>query len=225
MASILSLISRSSMPRVTALLLLVLVWSSQAHCGEIHKAAKKGDVEKVKKLLKGNPDLVFSKDEDGWTPLHLAAANGHRELAEVLLTERAEVNAKDNNGSTPLHQAAAAVGNHADLVGLLLSHGADVNVKDKFGLTPLHYATLHDNESSAEVLLAHGADVNAKDDEVGDTPLIIAAGKGYEDVTELLLAKGADVNARDNRGTPLAWAIHTGHDKIADLLRQQGGHE
>jgi ankyrin repeat protein len=110
-------------------------------------------------------------------------------------------------------------------VNLLLSHGADVNAKDKFGLTPLHWATLHDNEVSADVLLAHGADVNAKDDEVGNTPLIIAAGQGYEDVTKLLLAKGADVNASDNKGTPLAWAMHTGHNKIAGLLRQQGGHE
>ena len=225
MRSVFAWFFHPSISRLIALLLLALAWSSQAYSGEIHKAAKKGDVGKVRKLLQGNPDLVFSKDEDGWTPLHLAAANGYRELAEFLLANKAEVNAKDNNGGTPLHQAAGAAGNHGDLVNLLLSHGADVNAKDKFGLTPLHWATLHDNEVSADVLLAHGADVNAKDDEVGNTPLIIAAGQGYEDVTKLLLAKGADVNASDNKGTPLAWAMHTGHNKIAGLLRQQGGHE
>ena len=67
----------------------------------------------------------------------------------------------------------------------MLSHGADVNAKDKFGLTPLHWATLHDNEVSADVLLAHGADVNAKDDR-GFTPLHLATMKGHKDMAEFL---------------------------------------
>ncbi len=38
----------------------------------IHVAAMKGDLRKVEALLKDNPDLVFSKDNIGWTPLSYA---------------------------------------------------------------------------------------------------------------------------------------------------------
>jgi ankyrin repeat protein len=37
----------------------------------------------VKVLLKDNPDLCFSKDSLG-TPLHWAADNGHKDVAELL---------------------------------------------------------------------------------------------------------------------------------------------
>ena len=45
---------------------------------EIHDAAKSGDVEKVKALLKDNPDLVISQDDIGFTPLHYAAFKGYK---------------------------------------------------------------------------------------------------------------------------------------------------
>jgi ankyrin repeat protein len=89
----------------------------------------------------------------------------------------------------------------------------------------LHYATLAENGKAAKLLLVHGAHPNVRDTVDGNTPLIIAVGKGYKDVAEVLLANGADVNAADKMGTPLAWAIHTGHTDIANFLRQHGGHE
>jgi uncharacterized protein len=89
----------------------------------------------------------------------------------------------------------------------------------------LHYATLADNGKAVKLLLTHGAHPDVREKVDGNTPLIIATGKGYKDVAEVLLANGADVNAADKKGTPLAWAIHTGHPDIAKLLRQHGGHE
>jgi ankyrin repeat protein len=78
-------------------------------------------LEKLKALLKGNPNLVFSKDTNGMTPLYWAAARGHKDVAELLLANKAEVNAKDNHGQTPLHVAAAE--GHKDVVELLRQHG------------------------------------------------------------------------------------------------------
>jgi hypothetical protein len=60
-----------------------------------------------------------------------SAANGYKAMAELLLTNKAEVNAKDNDGSPPLHQVAAAAGRHSDLSEMMLAHGADVNAADK----------------------------------------------------------------------------------------------
>lgn len=212
-------------PSRSIVLLLVLACSSVVFAGEIHEAVKENDSAKVKRLIKDQPDLVFSKDEDGFTPLHLAAANGSKELSEFLVENRSEVNARDNNGSTPLHQAVTAEGQHNDVAEMLLAHKAVVNTSDKSGLTPLHYATLANNANAVKLLLSHGADANAKDSVEGNTPLIIAAGKGFKEVAEALLARGADVNVADKMGTPLTWALHTGHTKMADLLRQHGGHE
>jgi ankyrin repeat protein len=50
---------------------------------------------------------VNAKDDGGGTPLHFAVT---KEIAELLIAEGADVNAKgDVNGSTPLHQAAYGI--------------------------------------------------------------------------------------------------------------------
>ena len=63
---------------------------------------------------------------------------GHKDLAELLLANKAEVNAKDNFGRTPLHYGG--VFGHKDVAELLLANKAEVNAKDNDGETPLHMA-------------------------------------------------------------------------------------
>src|ERR1035441_6479191 len=154
---------RSPIPCRAAALLVALAWSSLVFGGEIHEAAKAGDLKKVKALLKDNPELVFSKDTNGITPLYWAADRGNKDVVELLLASKAEVNAKANDGRTPLH-AASAHDDHRDVVELLLANKAEVNAKDKDGWTPLHFAALVGHKDVAELLLANRADVNAKTD-------------------------------------------------------------
>src|ERR1019366_7541304 len=87
--------------RLAALLAAALAWSSSGLCGPIHDAAQQDDLAKVTALLDANPRLVFSKDDNGDTPLHVAARAGHRDVAELLLDRKAEINAKDTYGDTP----------------------------------------------------------------------------------------------------------------------------
>ena len=121
---------------------------------EIDDAAQNGDMEKVKTLLKDNPDLVSSKDKWGRTPLHWAAFGGHKDVATLLLASKAEVNAKAIAGRTPLHLAAGR--GHKDVVELLLACKADVNAKDNGGQTPLHLAAANGHKDVAELLRQHG---------------------------------------------------------------------
>ena len=46
-----------------------------------------------------------AKEEDGWTPLHWAAYNGHTDVVKALITAEADVDAKNKWGSTPLQLA------------------------------------------------------------------------------------------------------------------------
>jgi ankyrin repeat protein len=76
--------------------------------------------------------------ERGWTPLFYAAQKGHKDVVELLLAHKPDVNAKDKLGATPLH-APAGYG-RADVVELLLANKAEVNVKAINGVTPLNIA-------------------------------------------------------------------------------------
>ena len=72
----------------------------------IHVAVKVGDRVKVEALLKNNTELVSSKAEGWWIPLHVAAEYGKKDIAELLLANKAVVNAGDEFNWTPLHKAA-----------------------------------------------------------------------------------------------------------------------
>ena len=120
----------------------------------IHEAARIGELERVRTLLKGEPNLVFRKDESGWTPLHSATIGRHKEVAALLLGNNAEVDAKDNDGWTPLHLAAYDGSN--ELVALLLVNKANPNAKNNDGATPMYRAEIGGHNGVAELLRQHG---------------------------------------------------------------------
>ena len=188
--------------RLAAVLLVVLAWSNLAFCGEIHDAAQKGDLAKVKALLKDNPDLINSKTDKssylvGGTPLDYAAMGGHKDMVEFLLANKADPNPKDYATSTPLLQAAEF--GHKDIVELLLAKKAGVNAKSISGWTALHCAAYCDHREVAVLLLAHGADVNSTNSD-GLTPLDKAVEGNNTDLIELLIANHAEVNVQDAAG-------------------------
>jgi len=62
-----------------------------------------------------------ARNKDEATPLHYAAYFGQMNLAVLLLTWKAEVNAKAINGMTPLQMAL--IKGHKDVAELLRQHG------------------------------------------------------------------------------------------------------
>mgnify|MGYP000545378457 FL=1 len=67
-------------------------------------AAEKGNIEAVKWHLDAGADVNAQDNDIRWTPLHVAAAFGHKEIAELLIAKGADVNAKSKRG-TPLSNA------------------------------------------------------------------------------------------------------------------------
>ncbi len=124
----------------------------------------------------------------GFTPLHYAALHGHKEVAEVLMANGADVNARDSSGQTPLHFAVA--GGRKEIAGLLVSKGADVNARNNSGETPLHLAVHNGRNEIAELLIAKGAELEAKDKN-GNTPLQRAVHWKRDAIGEILRKAGA----------------------------------
>eukprot|EP00842_Homolaphlyctis_polyrhiza_P005638 jgi/Hompol1/6075/HPOL_002756-RA len=120
---------------------------------ELVAAARYGDVEELEQLMKTHslsPTRVAqARGMGGNTPLHMAAANGHMAVLELLLGVGASngnnsagaqiVEAANEEGSTALHWAA--LNGHGDAVRLLLANGARPTTKNRAGKSPMSLAS------------------------------------------------------------------------------------
>ena len=113
-------------------------------------------------LLLDNGAQVDVRDEDGNTPLILAAKGASRpETIQLLIEKGAKVNARNNDGWTPL--MIAARGSGWQYIQLLIKKGAEVNVRNNDGWTPLMIAARWCNNSEIILwLLDNGADATAE---------------------------------------------------------------
>jgi ankyrin repeat protein len=100
----------------------------------LHRAAEDGDIQEIERLTLSGYDVNLF-DDMGHTPLHRAVLGGQYDAVQVLLRQRADVNANDDAtiGETPL--ALAVQGEHSKLVCLLLEFGADPDITGWMGLT------------------------------------------------------------------------------------------
>ncbi len=112
---------KNRIPSAILVRALGLLLSFSAEAGEIHDAAKSGDIVKVRQLLtQGIP--VNARDKDQCTPLHWATAAGRTEVAKLLMRSGADVNARDSFQWTPA--VTAEKNNHPDLASLIREQGA-----------------------------------------------------------------------------------------------------
>lgn len=190
--------------------------------------AKRGRI--VEMLLAAGLD-ASTPDDEGLTPLHVAAVRGRVEALPALLAAKVDVNASDKVNRTPLHYAAQ--GGHKAVIEQLLARGATVDAKDQLGETPLHVAARRFRTPAAEQLIAAGAAVNARNAK-NQTPLhLLCQSKGervgaeaLNAFADALISHGAEINVRDaDKKTPLTYAIDSECEKLADLLRQHGGEQ
>ena len=90
-------------------------------------AARNGDTNQIRALLKRGVDINAVHEESGQTALMYAAANGNKEAVELLLKNGANINQDDKKGYSAL--AWAVANGKTDMVNLLIARGADVNAK------------------------------------------------------------------------------------------------
>jgi len=87
----------------------------------------------------GHPPGSSQKKQSLCTPLHVASANGHLIISELLIQYGAHVDTRDHNQDTPLHLASDH--GQLEIVYLLLTSGSNVNSQGRGDSTPLHRAS------------------------------------------------------------------------------------
>ena len=107
-------------------------------------AARDGDVDKLKALLRDRRLTVDVRGFQGDTALMRAAGDGNVDVIKYLLSQGADINATNDFRVTPLMFAAAAAGfdrsNILRTVQLLVERGAELNARNEDGETALFYA-------------------------------------------------------------------------------------
>lgn len=178
-----------SFARTGAVLVTAMLFSGGARAQTIHEAARAGDAEVLRALIRSDPTAVGSRDEAENTALHFAARGGHADAVRLLLASGAEVNGVNYEGEAALHWAVLR--DRLEVAELLLAHGAGTEVRESYGRTPLLLVARETGSvKMARRLLDGGADVNARD-RFGATPLDLAAWRGFRELVDLFLDRGA----------------------------------
>lgn len=176
------------------------------------------NLAKIRKYLNdgANPNYKFIK---GSTPLINAVKKEKKDLIDLLLKHKADVNLCDNDGRVPLSYAHTV-----EIAQDLINAGADINAIDREGNSLLMFGY---RENIPQLLLKKGIDVNAKNNE-GSTALHIAVdcySLNFK-LLDLLLSNGADPNAQNKEGqTPLMvmyFQEGMSNNKVIDLFAKHG---
>ena len=152
----------------------------------LHLAAEAGSHMCVSIILAlfGKIQLV---DNNKLTALHYAIRADKVPVAQTLIENGIDINAKDVEGNTAMHYAARS--NLVDSIRMLQEHKADVNIKNMEGRTPLHAAAEQGHMEAVQALLELEADPNIRDIN-GWAPLRLAIKGDFQDISELLLQYG-----------------------------------
>ncbi|KAG0356287.1 hypothetical protein BGZ54_000779 [Gamsiella multidivaricata] len=122
------------------------------HLEELIECARYGELEEIQAVVESSgPEkakvLLSHQGEYGKTPLHMAAANGHIDVVEYLISiiSPEAINIQNEQGNTALHWAAT--NGHAKVVETLITKGkANYKLKNAAGHTAMLEAEIHERE-------------------------------------------------------------------------------
>lgn len=196
----------------------------------LHEAISDRHINLAEEMIARGADVNLAcEDDEGMTPLMLAARFEQIKTTRLLLSKGAVVDKCDKNGLTALAHAVEYKVPDKDVVSLLLENGASIDGSAPSGptrfSTPLIRATAYGRTCGVRLLLEHACKVDLCDSD-GNTALAWAARTGKLDTISLLVEHSADVNTADKDGTtPLMYAIeenrYTPHRaSISDVIQE-----
>ncbi|GFO31803.1 ankyrin [Plakobranchus ocellatus] len=165
----------------------------------LHMAVVHAQMETLDFLLSKGAD-ANQTDENGISPVSVAAAIQRADVVQCLIQAGADVNIQSISGRTPLIQAITS--QNLTIVQKLLDAGADPNLADSKGCTPLFTCLFVSDNKQVDILLAlinGGCDIERANKQ-GATALMTAVGLGLTEAVQVLLEAGADINKVDKAG-------------------------
>jgi ankyrin repeat protein len=195
---------------------------------ELCRACESGDLKCVERLITEGVGVMSLWEVDtptgDWTPLHFAAANGHLEIAKLLVSKGAEVDAETWNKRTPVFEAC--LGGHAEVVRFLVQNGACLTRYDGNFQMPIQDASRSSSLETVKSVIESGIPLYDLYDPTADerpNPVHLAATVGDLDTVKYLISKGFDETKEITvHGSPLNCASRHGHLEVVKFLVESG---
>ena len=146
---------------------------------ELVAACKANDVEAARGCLERCPYAIHFKDDEGLTPLHVAAAHDSKKCVVALVDSAPAVPARTPCGDTALHVAARSGAPQASAM-LIASHGFALDAPNTWDETPLHLAASSGSIETVKYFIGAGADKTLRD-HMRRTPYNVAEDLGFDD--------------------------------------------
>lgn len=189
---------------------------------EIFPTSNDGDLEAARFLFSRGADLEATNN-DGYTPLLLAARHSFKDICKFLIKSGAKVDVSDKSCSTVLHYASYS--GWIKIVRALVEKGCEIDAKNAFGNTPLFLAVQHLHNNVIEFFLELGADFEYCDGN-GWSLLHKASFYGWLTIAQIVINKKCDLDAKTSKGfTPLYLAVSNSHEDVATLLIGSGAND
>ncbi len=125
--------------------------ANAADAADMLQAVTERDIPSVTHMIATGAD-VNTADDNGNTPLMMAAALGYTDLAAILVAAEADVNASGRIGNTSLIYATES--GATDVARLLIEAGASVTSVNDYGNTALSLAIGFGHREIAELIEA-----------------------------------------------------------------------
>jgi ankyrin repeat protein len=168
---------------------------------DFFESVKKGDLEKVKLVIKTHPNIANQITNEGQSAAHVAVINGHKEMLQFLLT-KIDANVVDEHNKTLLHYASFSP--NVELAEFLLDKYVKLDAKDDYGETALHKAVKSGRLNMLKFLVSKGASIDEPDNE-GKDALHIACCPYLKDIKESYLAKELIIIKQENNEATKAY--------------------
>jgi ankyrin repeat protein len=215
--------------------LLIEVYRANANSAQdqhgntlLHIKLQQRDYEAARLLVEICGATSVANDE-GTTPLHLAAEQGNKDMVRLLLTRtQCDIDARDTRygegcgDDTPL--ALASLNKHLDTVKLLVGHKAQINPNVLLDRAPLSLAAEAGDSGIVRFLLEHKAQTSIQDAEYYTWQG--AAKNGHGEIVEFLMDRSqTDMREGENAEADkdcLEQAADGGHIDLFARLEKRG---
>lgn len=182
------------------------------------------DSEAIVKLLINNHADPSVRDNNGETPLSLAASLGNTRVVQVLVKCRIEINSLNIDGNSALFGPAKF--GHDKTAKVLLDSGIDSRVVNNdlpLGRTALLESAKYDKVKVTLLILEKWAEIGFEHQELLQSALFEAALYDSSQVARLLIEKGANISKKGaSNMTPIEVANLAGSTKVVALLLEKG---